>query len=75
MSAPKAGREETADYFDDFDDLDEPDVCETCWGEGSGEEAELEMDWINYGTDWVMCPDCKGTGYQSRPASAERRGR
>ncbi len=47
-----------APYFGDEDDA----VCETCWGEGSGEECELEGDWVNYGRDWVLCPDCKGTG-------------
>ncbi len=47
-----------APYFGDEEDA----VCETCWGEGSGEECELEMDWINYGSAWVLCPDCKGTG-------------
>lgn len=58
-------------HFGDFDSEAADVVCETCWGEGSGEECELEMDWVNYGTNWVMCPDCKGTGYQSRPTPRE----
>ncbi len=47
-------------------------VCETCWGEGSGEECELKMDWVNYGTAWVICPDCKGTGHYEETAESGR---
>jgi hypothetical protein len=57
-------------HFPDLEFPDEPDdrlqddemLCETCWGEGAGEECELEMDWVNYGRSWVLCPDCRGTG-------------
>ncbi len=37
-------------------------LCETCGGEGYGAENEFECDWINYGDDWVSCPDCHGCG-------------
>ena len=45
---------------------DEENSCLTCHGEGAGEECELELDWINYGRDWVTCPDCGGTGRESK---------
>lgn len=49
---------ERDDRLQDDDDM----LCETCFGEGSGEECELEMDWVNFARDWVTCPDCKGSG-------------
>jgi DnaJ-class molecular chaperone len=49
-------------YFDDDYFDDDAMICETCWGEGSGEECEMMLDWVNYGTAWITCPDCKGTG-------------
>lgn len=36
--------------------------CHACGGEGVVEEDEYECDWINYGSDLIVCPECGGTG-------------
>lgn len=52
----------------DSEDFDwrEYESCMTCGGEGSGPENELEADGVNYGPEWVVCPDCKGTGRETK---------
>ena len=37
--------------------------CDLCGGEGYGESCELYCDWVNEGDEWVMCPECGGSGW------------
>lgn len=52
------------EYDDDF--YCDDDFCQTCGGEGYGYACDLEFDWVNYGEVWTVCPDCMGTGRDSR---------
>ena len=47
-------------------DWREYETCMTCGGEGAGPENELEADGVNYGSGWVVCPDCRGTGREMK---------
>lgn len=42
--------------------------CPVCAGEGVIEEDEYELDWINYGNDLIVCPECEGEGWTAAPS-------
>lgn len=61
---------------DDWDDCADPDppACEACWGEGFVSEAEYYFDWVNYSPDdYMVCPDCGGTGDMPLPKPSPQR--
>lgn len=37
--------------------------CDACNGEGMVYEDDYEFDWINYGHNWISCPECHGSGW------------
>lgn len=48
--------------------------CEACHGDGCVEEDEYEGDWVNFGGDLIVCPDCRGDGWIYVKAHAASKG-